>query len=133
MDVNIGVLIGQFFVLALGLAALIWDRQRDRLKPDVDQSNIEHTGVDAERLRRTVDEMSRKSNAWRDTWLFLLQDYLNMDAGWHLEVMTNQRLMRAAVAELIAMLKALDIDVSHVIVPPESSLPPTIPPPPPVA
>lgn len=132
MDVNIGVLVGQLLVFGLGILALAWDRRRDRLKPAVDQSGIEHTGADSERIRRTVDEMSRASNAWRDTWLWSLQGFLNLDQVWHMEVITNQRLMRAAIAELIAMLKALDVDVDHIIIPPDPPAAPPIPSPPPV-
>lgn len=131
-DIGVGVLIGQLLVFGLGIAALIWDRQRDKLKPKVDESDIEHTGVDSERLRRTVDEMSRASNAWRDTWLWSLQEYLNQDATWHLNILANQRLMLTLIKELISQLQALGVDTSHVIIPIEPPPPPRIPDPPPL-
>lgn len=130
MDINIGVLIGQFLVFGLGIAMLLWDRQRDKHKPEVDQSTVAHTDIDADRLRRTVEEMSLKSNAWRDTWLWQLQGYLNLDSGWHLQVVANERVMIGIIKELIGMINELGGDTSGIILPLESPPPPQIPAPP---
>lgn len=133
MDINVGVLIGQLLVFGLGVAVLAWDRQRDRHKPSVDQSTAVHTDIDSDRLRRTVEEMSLKSNAWRDTWLWQLQGYLNLDSGWHLQVVANERLMLSLIRELIAKVGELGGDVSGITLPSETPPPPVIPVPPPVS
>lgn len=133
MNVNIGVLIGQLLIFGLGAAVLAWDRQRDKHKPAVDVATASHTDIDSDRLRQTIEEMSLKSNAWRDTWLWQLQGYLNIDSGWHLEVIINQRMLLALIRELISMVESLGGDVSHIVIPPESPPPPPIPAPPPVS
>lgn len=121
---------GQLSVIFVALGGFYWMIRRERFKAPLDVSTIKHTDIDSTRLRHEVETMATESNAWRDTRLWQLEGYLNLDAGWHLTIITNQRILIQIVQELVTMVHGLGGDTEHIKIPGEPPPPPPIPEPP---
>lgn len=124
-------LIAQVLVLAGVVITVLWGARHQRRQPLVDEATAEHTEIDGDRLRQTIEDMNEKSNARRDLRLAQFHSYLLMDSEWHYVVINNERKLLAVVRELVALLDGLKADITHIIIPDLSPPPPAVPEPPP--
>lgn len=132
MSTDLWVLAGQILALLGAIFTVVWSQRNSRRQPKVDDAEVDHTEVDTDRLRETVEQMNEKSNARRDIRIAQLHGYLLQDYEWHLIVVMNERKMLAIITELMHMIEKLGGDASHIVIPEASPPPPPIPPPPPV-
>lgn len=122
--IALGSLIATFVTAGGGAAVVVHTIRSNRNKPALDASN---TNV----AQATVQRMMDESNAVRDTRLWQLESYLNLDSGWHFDVMRQYRIQNATLKRLIEMLREAGIDLGDIVLPAdELPTPPPIPEPP---
>lgn len=117
---NVWVILAQFLTAFGAIVTILWTVLRERHK----------AGMDKVEITKTVKQMADESNAWRDTRLWQLEGYLNLDQGWHLTMITNQRLLMNAIAQLKHAVQALGGNTDDINIPADPPAPPPIPEPP---
>ena len=125
---------GQIVTIITTAATIAWLVIKERNKAKLDKAQADQTDastrqtdVTTSKINLELENMARESDIWRDTRLWQLETYLNVDLGWHLQVVVNQHLLVAAIEQLKEMVYQLGENTDHIKIPDQLPPPPPIP------